>query len=96
MKSDNKCSLIDGVFTPQEAREILLNIFSSKIQFHKTKNFSSKERNGTEDVTTNNRILQLKSSMEKLEFYINKCEQSGESLIVKSDIIIVKSTKTEG
>ncbi|MBP9688832.1 MAG: hypothetical protein KBE91_04420 [Bacteroidia bacterium] len=88
MKNNNNFTLIDGVFTPQEAREVLLNIFNSKIRFHKAKIFSFRERNGIEDEASNTRVLQLKNTMEKLELFINQCEQDGEKLTVKSEIAI--------
>ena len=44
MKKNETFNLIDGVFSVDEAREILMNIFSTKIQFHEMKNLSSEER----------------------------------------------------
>lgn len=49
MNTEKKYSLIDGDFTPKQAEEILRDLYTSKIQFHQMKNFSSIERFGKED-----------------------------------------------
>ena len=95
MKNDNNLTLIDGVFTPQDAREILLNIFSSKIRFHKAKNFSLKERFGIEDELANKRVVLLREAIEKLESILLLCEKNDESLIIKSEIIITRFPKQD-
>ena len=51
MTTEENISLIEGNFNKQEAREVLLNIFSTKLQFHELRNFSSKERLGKTDET---------------------------------------------
>lgn len=59
--------LIDGVFTGKEARELLLNLYSDKIHFHELKNFSSRERSGTDDARATIRIAELRSCKDLLE-----------------------------
>jgi hypothetical protein len=39
-----KCTLIDGTFNKEEAKEIIMNLFSEKIRFHESKILSKKER----------------------------------------------------
>lgn len=63
MNSDKNFSLIEGLFTAEEAKEILLNIFSAKIQFHQLKNFSSIERFGRKDEASCHRIPVLKDNI---------------------------------
>ena len=63
MNKNVSISLIDGSFDASEAKEILMNIYSTKIQFHELKNFSSKERFGKPDEMALKRIPQLKISI---------------------------------
>ena len=63
MKTSKNITLIDGQFSVEEAKEILLNVFSSKLQFHQMKNFSNYERFGTKDENGHRRIDELKESI---------------------------------
>jgi len=96
MKNTQKVKLISGCFTPEESREILMNVFSSKIQFHHMKNFSSKERFGKEDKIAIKRIAQLKKSVEKFSKIITAAEEKNELLELTSvvSIAFVKSKKS--
>lgn len=95
MKNPQKLKLIDGEFSPKKSREILMNVFSSKIQFHKMNNFSSQERFGKDDKMAIKRIPQLKKSMEKILKIVEDAEKKGLQLEIKSEILIhfVKSNK---
>lgn len=85
-------TLIDGDFDDREATEILVNIFSSKINFHQVKNFSSQERYGKVDAHAAKRIIELKNGLEKaLEILLN-AKKNNKRLTIKSD---VKITITE-
>lgn len=88
MNKSQKLKLIDGYFSPEESREILLNVFSNKIQFHQMKNFSSQERFGKDDNSSVKRIPQLKKSIDKLLKIIDAAEKKGDNLEVKSEVII--------
>jgi hypothetical protein len=59
--------LIDGNFTAQEAREILLKIYSDKIQFHEMRNFSAQERFGKPDLHSSMRISELQAAKEEIK-----------------------------
>ena len=56
MLKNKKLKLIEGKFLHDEAKEILRNIFSAKINFHQMKNFSSQERFGKDDKTAVKKI----------------------------------------
>jgi predicted transcriptional regulator len=66
MKNPQTFKLIEGSYSSKESREILQNVFSSKIQFHQMKNFSSQERFGKDDITALKRIPELKESIDKI------------------------------
>jgi hypothetical protein len=89
--NNSNLTLIDGEFSPVDAKEILKNVFGSKIQFHEMKNFSSKERFGKEDQTSLKRIVQLNNNLERILKVISEAEANNETLIVDAEICIRRS-----
>ena len=59
MYNKRQVMLINGIFSDIDAKEILLNVISAKIQFHSMKNFSAKERFGKEDLVSLKRKTDL-------------------------------------
>jgi hypothetical protein len=92
MKNQSKLSLIDGSFTPQEALDILMNLYSSKINFHELKCFSSIERFGHEDEHSAKRIPELKASRNKISIMLKELENSDEEINIQSEVIISFNT----
>lgn len=88
MNNPQKFKFIDGSFSAMESREILKNVFSSKIQFHQIKNFSSQERFGTDDTNSVARIAELKESMSEVIMLIADAHQQGKQLEIRSEIEI--------
>ena len=66
MKKKQELKLIEGEFTPQDAKEILTNLYTSKLNFHLMKNFSSMERFGKSDDLSNKKIPELKNRINKV------------------------------
>ena len=79
---------IDGEFLHEEAREILMNIFSAKINFHQMKNFSSQERFGKKDETAIKRIPALNMEIIRLKQILSEAKAQNKKLIICSDIRI--------
>lgn len=88
MKNQHTFKLIDGAFSAQESLEILKNVFSSKIQFHQMKNFSSQERYGHDDENAMIRIPQLKECINEIVKIIESAENTEQQFEIKSDIVI--------
>lgn len=88
MEVTNKLTLIEGSFTAEEAKEILLNIFSTKINFHEMKNFSSQERFGKEDEIAQMRIPKLKNEIENVLQLISVANLNKNKLTITSEINI--------
>lgn len=88
MKNKKKLTFIEGDFTYDEAKEILTNIFSSKINFHTMKNWSSQERFGKDDEIAQKRIPALKNEMKKIEGILSEAKAKNKKLVVSSDIKI--------
>lgn len=85
---EEKLSLIEGEFNAFEANEILQNIYSTKINFHKMKNFSSQERYGIEDQTAIKRLPDLKLNLDVLNNIIANAERQNKKLRISSEIKI--------
>lgn len=88
MKNSEDLKLIEGTFLPTEAKEILTSIFSSKIQFHTTKNFSSQVRFGHDDAFSAIRISELNQCLETIFEIITEAEKSNQSVSIHSEISI--------
>ena len=81
--------MINGTFTPIEARDVLLNLLDSKINFHNLKDWSSRERFGKPDADSEQRLKHLKDSKDKVETLIIKSinEDSEEKSVTITSII---------
>lgn len=88
MTKTEKLRLIEGIFLAEEAKDILINIFSTKINFHELKNFSSLEKHGKEDKTAQKRIPELKREMEKLNEILSEAKAMNKKIMVSSEIKI--------
>jgi hypothetical protein len=88
MNKTEKLTLIEGVFLHDEAKDILMNIFSAKVNFHKVKNIFSNERFGKDDETARKRIPSLINEMVKLHELLAEAKDNNKKLVVKSEIII--------
>jgi hypothetical protein len=87
MKTE-KLTIINGDFTCDEAKEVLMDLFRSKINFHSIKNWSSQERFGKDDLIAQERIPALTNEMQKLEEILIEAKNKNKRLIVNSDIYI--------
>jgi len=88
MNKHETLSLIDGHFTADEAREVLVSIFLAKINFHVMRNFSSQERLGCSDKVAMERIPILKQSVERIQELVSHASANKERLIVTAEVKI--------
>lgn len=91
MLKNKKLKLIEGKFLHDEAKEILRNIFSAKINFHQMKNFSSQERFGKDDKTAVKKIPILKKELVKLDKILAEAKAKNLNLVITSEINILLS-----
>lgn len=80
--------LIDGEFSPMEAKEILLHIISSKIQFHSIKDFSSEIRTGEPEMKSQERIEELRETKKKTIALLEEAERENLIVVVQSSVSI--------
>ncbi|HPF89504.1 MAG: hypothetical protein H6590_05510 [Flavobacteriales bacterium] len=86
MENNGSLTLLKGHFTPDEAREVLINLFQAKVSFHQMKHFSSLERTGREDHVAKERILELKESMRRIREMVAQAEASGMMMSISSTV----------
>jgi hypothetical protein len=72
MKTNEQFNLINGEFSKEDAKEMLLKLINSKIQFHQAKNFSTNEMLGQDDANSIKRIPILLDNSEKISTFINQ------------------------
>lgn len=92
MKKTETIDLIKGTFTPRDAREVLLSLLNSKIKFHQLKYWSSRERFGTPDAESEQRLKCLKESRNKAETLLSTLISEGgeaQSVTLNSTIEII-------
>lgn len=88
MKKTETIVLIKGTFTPNEAREILLQLLDSKINFHNLKNWSARERFGKPDADSEQRLKHLSESRAKVQTLVAKSINEEKSVTINSIIEI--------
>lgn len=84
----DQLSLIDGEFTPEEAKGILMHLYTRKINFHERRNFCSTEQTGMVDQKALKRIEELQENLEKLSKIMEDSANNEVNLVIKSTIDI--------
>lgn len=80
--------IINGTFTPQQAREILITIVNAKINYHVLKGFGNTIRDGVDTSNANNRISELTEIKKLMAEVFEQAEVSGNSLKITGNINI--------
>lgn len=80
--------LVDGLFSAEEAREILLNLIQCKIRYHELNNFSSLEQHGKPDTIAQYRLPELRSEEDKIKQLMDLASQKKCILKITSAIRI--------
>lgn len=80
--------LVRGEYSAVEAREIVSNLISQKINFHNLRDFSSYERYGKPDENSVKRIAELKESRKLMLEIIDAAKEEGKTVIINSNITI--------
>ena len=86
MDTKHNLKLIDGKFTPSEARKVILDLIGTKINFHTMEAFSIKERFNGDVSYSEQRIAELKEARRHLEDIIKNASEKGQNLKVVSFI----------
>jgi hypothetical protein len=86
--SNNKLTLLNGIFAQEEASEILINLYDLNINFLKLKNFSSLVRYEKTDENAQKTLQELQDNLEKIKEIIADAKLNNKSLIISSEVNI--------
>jgi hypothetical protein len=81
-------TLVDGKFSAQDAREILLSLINNKIKFHELKNFSHEVRYSRADNHSVMRIAELKACRESLKDKLKMAVENNTVIRVHSSVVV--------
>lgn len=87
MNTQQHFQLIDGTFTPDQARQVLGAMVKSKIDFHTLEKHSESERSGAADLSRE-RLETLRKLDADLKSLFEKARASGATLKVRGNIHI--------
>ena len=88
MEKVSQFKLIDGVFSPEDAREILFVLINSKINFHQMEKFIITEKTSGDVSYSENRILQLKAVHQSIKELLEQSKIDGKQLQINGSIEI--------
>lgn len=80
--------LINGVFYPEEASQLLLTLIEDKISFHKRNEWSRRERFGEVDRSSVQRVKELRQTKADLAALIAEAAAAGMKLTISGNIEI--------
>ncbi|MBX2916151.1 MAG: hypothetical protein KF856_12850 [Cyclobacteriaceae bacterium] len=88
MKKPHTFKLINGTFTANDVRKILMEMIQSKINFHMREIHSMEERGGGTTSRSEKRIVQLKKTAETLKKVLAKAEEKEINLKISATVQI--------
>jgi hypothetical protein len=88
--------LINGVFLPDEARQVLMTLIHDKISFHHRNDWSRRERLGDTDPPGTRRVDQLIATREELKDMLADAEEGGMKLVINCNIDITLESEANG
>lgn len=80
MDTTHKHKLIDGTFSPSDARQILLSLVKSKMDFHNIEKLSNEVRLGRDTANTEHRLAELKKLGETLKLLCESAAENGSQM----------------
>lgn len=88
MKKPHTFKLVDGKFSPTDARKVLMELIQNKIHFHSREIHMIEEHNEGNIVRHEKRIVQLRKSGETLKKVLLQADKKGMQLKLKGEIEI--------
>ena len=88
MKNEHNYKLIDGIFQPIEAQNLLLELIDTKINFHNRDAFSNHIRFNSNILNDVSRTKKLKITSEEMKRLIQFAASNNYELEIKSNISI--------
>ena len=91
----NEFKLVEGVFSAEEAKTVLLELVDDKIKHHGLKNFAHEERFGVRNERSVKRIKELQVMRLNISTLLEKMIHEGKELEINSTIVIKQKNKKE-
>jgi hypothetical protein len=88
MQNHKEIKLVKGVFSPEEAKEVLFKLVNSKIKYHQLEKFSLTERNIGDSNYSEDRINQLELSKTLIEEQIDLAQKANKSIKIDGTIVL--------
>lgn len=88
LKEHTELELIKGEFSPEDARDILLQLFTDKINYHQARNLSSLERFGKLNEISVRRLPELKLQIKRINDLFLKGDFSGNTIKINASVNI--------
>ncbi len=88
MKKNSKFQLINGVFTPDDAKNLLNSMIISKIQYHDLEGFSNSIRFNLNPSHSKNRIEELNNMKSTINQLLNKIQSNEQVVELKCEFEI--------
>lgn len=88
MKQSTDFKLVKGIFTPQEAKEVLFKLINSKIKFHQLDAFRISEKNSGSTIHTKERIEELQQIRNNLDVFMLQMEKENKNLQIDGTITL--------
>jgi len=85
--------LINGTFTPDEAGAVLMQLLEHKINFHRSNNWSHKERFSLADPDSETRIEELTRTKAELSGLLHGMAEAGSHVTIRCDIDIAPAAR---
>jgi hypothetical protein len=88
MEKKHRFTLVDGKFEIPHASTVLLNLISSKLNYHNMERFGIKERNDGDTSHHDKRIKELKEAATYVKTILKEAEKSGKKIKLEGDVKI--------
>lgn len=88
MKQNQTFTLIDGIFSVDDAKDILIMLFNYKIDYHNREDFSNHIRFNKDLSHSQIRIAELMNSRDNLTKMLNNKDLKSAKLIINSTITV--------
>lgn len=88
VESKKEIKLIDGVFTPDEAKSVLITMIDNKINYHKLDDFSYHIRTDRHPHHSKKRVDELLETKAQLRSWIDLIQPHSPQLRIKGTVII--------
>ncbi|CAN5910008.1 hypothetical protein BH11VER1_BH11VER1_09900 [soil metagenome] len=97
MDTTQRYKLLDGSFNPDDAKQVLLSLVTSKIDFHHREKFSNEERFGSDVAHSERRLIELQQLHETLRTLCQSAADTGMCVKVNGwiEIELIPSTEAD-